>query len=138
MNGTKDEVPITTASGNQVTVQFNNGFPVFDEWSAVNMKLPEKYWFYSDARQFRYLNKQLYKRTQQDPKLKSQFTAEELERLKNGDDVQRFTWHHHQDPGKIQLVLTEVHGEVRHTGGREIWGGGRDGRFGRLDPSKDN
>ncbi|MBA4548728.1 HNH endonuclease [Thermoactinomyces intermedius] len=29
--------------------------------------------------------------------------------------------HHHQNPAKRQLVLTEVHGPTKHTGGRKIW-----------------
>ncbi|MGQ4671846.1 HNH endonuclease [Bacillus toyonensis] len=33
------------------------------------------------------------------------------------------TWHHHQVPGKMQLVLTDIHG-VNHLGGNKLWGRG--------------
>ncbi|MGX9707799.1 HNH endonuclease [Laceyella tengchongensis] len=79
--------------------------------------------------------KEVYNRAQKDEKLRAQFTEEELNPLKVGKDLSRFTWYHHQTPGRMQLVLTDIHGKVRHTGGREIWGGGEQGRFGKLDPS---
>ncbi|MBK0018536.1 HNH endonuclease [Kosakonia sp. S58] len=28
-----------------------------------------------------------------------------------------YTWHHHQDSGYMQLVPTEIHDAVRHSGG---------------------
>ncbi|SES34564.1 HNH endonuclease, partial [Corynebacterium cystitidis] len=36
-----------------------------------------------------------------------------------------WTWHHHEDLGRMQLVPSSVHGDVRHTGGWAIWGGGK-------------
>jgi hypothetical protein len=35
---------------------------------------------------------------------------------------QGYTWHHNQDPGKMELVPTDLHDEVKHTGGYSIWG----------------
>jgi hypothetical protein len=36
-----------------------------------------------------------------------------------------YTWHHHQDQGRMQLVPTSEHeAAVPHTGGMSIWGGG--------------
>lgn len=134
-NGDKDKVDIQTEDGKKFSVPFKNGFPNFDKWSAIELKLPEETWFKSDVVQFRALNRKVYQRAQSDPNLKEQFTDEELEKLKNGENINRFTWHHHQQPGKMQLVLRDVHGQVRHTGGREIWGGGEERRTGKLDPS---
>ncbi|MBN2910989.1 HNH endonuclease [Polycladomyces sp. WAk] len=42
-----------------------------------------------------------------------------------GEDPVGYVWHHHQEEGFMQLVKSRVHGYVRHTGGRQIWGGGR-------------
>lgn len=28
-----------------------------------------------------------------------------------------YTWHHHQDKGRMQLVETEIHAKTGHTGG---------------------
>lgn len=44
--------------------------------------------------------------------------------IKKGKDPIGYVWHHHQDPGKMQLVDRKVHDYVQHTGGRTIWGGG--------------
>jgi hypothetical protein len=32
-----------------------------------------------------------------------------------------YTWHHHQDRGRMQLVETEAHRKTGHTGGFKIW-----------------
>jgi len=33
-----------------------------------------------------------------------------------------WTWHHHQETGRMQLVRTDWHGATNHTGGSTIWG----------------
>ena len=33
-----------------------------------------------------------------------------------------YTWHHHQDTGRMQLVPDGTHGDYPHTGGASIWG----------------
>jgi hypothetical protein len=33
-----------------------------------------------------------------------------------------YTWHHHQDHGRMQLVPTAIHSETGHTGGFSLWG----------------
>lgn len=35
-----------------------------------------------------------------------------------------YTWHHHQDIGRMQLVPSDLHAKTGHTGGASIWGGG--------------
>ena len=32
-----------------------------------------------------------------------------------------YTWHHHQDNGRMQLVESEVHRKTGHTGGFSLW-----------------
>jgi RHS repeat-associated protein len=32
-----------------------------------------------------------------------------------------YTWHHHEDLGRMQLVRTDVHAAASHSGGRSIW-----------------
>jgi hypothetical protein len=37
-----------------------------------------------------------------------------------------YSWHHHQDVGKMQLVDIDEHQlAASHTGGMAIWGGGQ-------------
>lgn len=53
------------------------------------------------------------------------FTKKQLEDIRNHrDQIEGLTWHHHQEPGKMQLVPSDIHGPTKHTGGRAIWGGG--------------
>ncbi len=35
-----------------------------------------------------------------------------------------YTWHHHQDSGRMQLVPTDLHARTAHTGGASLWAGG--------------
>lgn len=62
-----------------------------------------------------------------DPELKSKFTGEELEGFKEGKKPSNYTWYHHQDIGKMQLVDYFEHEAAKHTGGRAYWGGGSSG-----------
>jgi hypothetical protein len=32
-----------------------------------------------------------------------------------------YVWHHHQDYGRMQLVLESIHEKTAHTGGYKIW-----------------
>ncbi len=36
-----------------------------------------------------------------------------------------YTWHHTENPGEMQLISDFIHGKVRHTGGKHIWGADR-------------
>lgn len=38
-----------------------------------------------------------------------------------------YTWHHHEDPGRMQLVPTDLHGAVKHTGGIAVAEGNVEG-----------
>ncbi|MED3318184.1 HNH endonuclease [Bacillus wiedmannii] len=33
--------------------------------------------------------------------------------------MKEVTWHHHQVPGKMELVLEDIHGAVNHIGGNK-------------------
>lgn len=35
-----------------------------------------------------------------------------------------YTWHHTEHTGEMQLIPDYIHKLVKHTGGREMWGGG--------------
>jgi hypothetical protein len=32
-----------------------------------------------------------------------------------------YTWHHHQDHGRMQLIPREIHEATGHTGGFSLW-----------------
>ncbi len=99
-------------------------FPVFD--SVFDTQLSEEDYKSSSGKQFNECNKALKKAIENNPELKKQFTKEQLEDIENGRTPRGYTWHHAEEPGKMQLVKTEDHdrrvGGAAHTGGNSIWG----------------
>ena len=47
----------------------------------------------------------------------------ELEVSSRGTAPSGWTWHHHQDIGRVQLVRTFPHDSFSHSGRASIWGG---------------
>ena len=98
-------------------------FPVFD--SKFDTTIEEKDYQSSSGKQFSEANKSLSEAIENDPELKKQFTKEQLQDIANGDTPRGYTWHHNEEPGKMQLVKTPEHdkriGGAAHTGGNSIW-----------------
>lgn len=101
-------------------------FPVFD--SAFDAKLPENLEKASNAKQFKECNSQLKKAVQDNPDIRNRFSPEQLKDIEDGKTPEGYVWHHHEKPGKMQLVKIEDHdrtqGGAAHTGGKTLWGGG--------------
>jgi len=95
-----DAGQIKDAYGNEVhTFPTDTGrFPDFTGHVAVEVQLDPKDWNKSDKEQFEILNKQF-----------------------GGHPPDGYTWHHHQQPGRMQLVEFGVHAATSHDGGRKIW-----------------
>ena len=123
--------PDTTVKVKQKKVALKDGrvikgaFPVFD--SKIDIMLPDDYLKMSRAAHNNYLNKTL-KEMAENPKelkkLEKIFTAEEIERIKQGIQLEDYTWHHSEEEGLMQLVDYETHAKISHTGGYSIWGRG--------------
>jgi len=103
-------------------VEVEGVFPEFD--STFDATLDENQRKDTDRSQEKECNKQLKEAIEDDSSLAEQFTDEQLEQIKNGDTPDGYTWHHNEEPGKMQLVKTDEHQGARHTGGRNMWGGG--------------
>ncbi|GGE15956.1 hypothetical protein GCM10011571_16960 [Marinithermofilum abyssi] len=184
-------------NGETIRVPFDdNGFPKFEQWKAIDLKLDKELWFAKDKEQFVVLNKdvylqmtkdedlirkidegfleviqkgvgdknypgyrklgrflkenpdlqryikpeerdllekglgseELYNRIISDEQILDKFRKANYKWIQSGEDPVGYTWHHHQDRGKMLLVKSRVHGYVKHVGGREIWGGGNERR----------
>ena len=98
--------------------------PVFE--SKFDMQLNPEDYQKSNTKQFSEANKALKTEIENNPELEKQFTKEQLEDIKNGDTPRGYTWHHNEEPGKMQLVKTSDHdrtiGGAAHTGGNSLWG----------------
>lgn len=101
-------------------------FPEFE--SIVDIQLPEELLQESDTKQMRYCNEQLKKMLEENPELREKFTERQLEQIEAGYKPEGYTWHHHQETGKMQLVEYSKHDVSRHTGGKSLWGGGSSNR----------
>lgn len=100
-------------------------FPKFS--SKFDTRMPKDLYNASDTDQFKYCTQKLEKQITNNPESAKQFTARQLEQIKNGEPrISGLTWHHNAVPGKMQLVDAAEHSTCRHTGGRSIWGGGAD------------
>lgn len=118
----KKGIPGMVNKKHKVTgVKFDkNGFPEFK--SIVEIKLPRALYRKSRETHFRYANKKLYEKIKRDKRFARKFTKSEIEAFKRGETPSKFTWHHHEDRGRLQLVYNEIHAKVNHRGGYSIWG----------------
>ncbi|KFA88466.1 HNH endonuclease [Archangium violaceum] len=77
---------------------------------------------------FKAANKRLYEAIRADSGLARQLglSAEEVAALPTSRrPPSGYTWHHHQDVGRMQLIPDSAHDLAKpHTGGMAIWGGG--------------
>ena len=99
-----------------------DGFPIFE--SKYDMHLDPSDYTKSRTTHFRKVSKDLYTSIQNDTKLANQFTPEEISLFKAGKVPEKYTWHHHQDTGRMQLVNSNLHSKTGHDGGFSIWGPG--------------
>lgn len=101
-------------------------FPDFPE--SYGTQLPETLHEASDYEQATHCNEQLSQSYENGSLDTDQFTDRQLEQIRNGDKPEGYTWHHHEDPGRMQLVPSDIHEKTGHTGGRSLWSGGREAR----------
>ena len=97
-----------------------NGFPIFE--SEFNMHLEEVDYLKSRGTHFSRASKALYDEIQNNSVLASKFTQKEIDIFKEGGVPKRFTWHHNQEVGLMQLVDRKIHRQTGHDGGFSIWG----------------
>lgn len=122
-NGVLYESRVISVNGKKV----EGVFPEFE--SMFDIHLPKNLLKASDTEQFKYCSDKLKQKIESDSSFANNFTAEQLEQIKNGAPrIRGFTWHHNETPGVMQLVDSEKHQKCGHTGGRSIWGGGADYR----------
>lgn len=101
--------------------RIEGAFPVFK--SRQNLNLPKALIKENEKRQFKWCDARLQTLAQKG-KLKGKFTEEEIEIIKSGKRPKGYTWHHNEKEGLMQLVDTETHNAVKHTGGMALWGKG--------------
>ena len=101
------------------------GFPIFKgEDVKFQTKLDKEMFKTSDDKQFKLCTKVLKEAIEQGDISKEIFTTKQLRDIHNEESrIDGLTWHHHQVPGKMQLVVSKTH-KINHLGGNKLWGDG--------------
>lgn len=118
-----------TITDGKHTVRFDkDGFPEFNTkfetlLDDVHIGSTQRFSHYKAA------NHQLSQAIKKDPSLTKElgFNANTIEKLSTSTrPPDGYSWHHHQDVGRMQLVKIDEHQlAAPHTGGMAIWGGGQ-------------
>lgn len=93
--------------------------------SQHDVQLPEDRILATDREQSEFCNQDFKKKVEANQELRDKFDEMQLDQIMNGDTPDGYTWHHDAEVGKMQLVDTETHQKTGHTGGKKIWGGGK-------------
>ena len=122
----KERTIINPETGETITQRIvfdKKGFPILDDVAKVDIRISGDLSSMNREAHMRAATRQL--RTdiaagKIDPKV---FTEIELAHIKAGKEkIGKFTWHHHQETGRMQLVPTDIHQWIKHVGGNELWG----------------
>ncbi|NMD71603.1 HNH endonuclease [Bacillus sp. DNRA2] len=102
------------------------GFPIFKgENLLFTLKMDKEYYVMKDTIQFKECTRILKEAIEYGELASDLFSPQQLDQIEKGRArIKGFTWHHHQVPGKMQLVLEDIHGSVSHLGGNKLWGKG--------------
>ena len=99
------------------------GFPIFDKVAKADLKIAAAVASIKDRGKHRIaatgaLHKQIIKGTID----WRQFTKSQLEAIREGrGKIPGYTWHHHQQKRRMQLVPEEIHAATGHAGGFLTW-----------------
>ncbi|KAB5627132.1 filamentous hemagglutinin N-terminal domain-containing protein [Pseudomonas putida] len=103
----------------------NRGFPIFDDVTAFDTRISiDAFKSASYEGQMKLATKDLLGAIQQGQVKASSFTAKQLQQISAGaKKIDGYTWHHHQDSGRMQLVPELIHKKTGHIGGEAMGGG---------------
>jgi hypothetical protein len=101
------------------------GFPIFDDVTKVDLQISAGQVAGRNYRgQMRAATRALRDRIDSGAIPASRFTSDQIRAIMGGrDKIPDFTWHHHQEVGRMQLVPEGIHADVGHIGGFEMWYG---------------
>ncbi|GAB4203256.1 MAG: hypothetical protein OHK0022_27260 [Roseiflexaceae bacterium] len=99
------------------------GFPIFDDVAAYDTRIPSAVASVRDrTTHMEEATRDLHNAIQRG--MPHSFTPQQLQDIANGRaQIDGFTWHHHQDTGRMQLIPRDIHRRTGHLGGFEMWFG---------------
>lgn len=119
---TPQEAQITGEATKKVHVPYDErGFANFDKFSKFDYKIADYDATADEATHMREATRALRTAIKDGQVSKSEFSDAQLKAIKSGKaKIPEYTWHHHQDTGRMQLVPTEIHKQAGHIGGYAI------------------
>jgi hypothetical protein len=101
------------------------GFPIFDDVAVFDTRLDSsQFSAASYEQQMQMASRDLWLSIQRGEVSASQFTPDQLSQIQSGSArIDGYTWHHHQDSGRMQLVPRDIHRTTGHIGGEGMSGG---------------
>ncbi|WGL59624.1 hemagglutinin repeat-containing protein [Pigmentibacter sp. JX0631] len=109
----------TVTEKQDVKIVFDKkGYPIFDDVMKVEVRIPVKEYREMEYRQqLKAATKELKRLIQENIIPKTSFTAKQLEQInKELPNFDGYTWHHHQETGRMQSVPRNIHEKVSHIG----------------------
>lgn len=110
--------PITKEAIVQRVVFDRRGFPIFEPYVKVETRISGDLASMSREAHMRAVTRQLREDILLGKVARNKFTDSEWTQIKGGRErIGEYTWHHHQETGRMQLVPTDIHEWIRHVGG---------------------
>lgn len=98
------------------------GFPIFDPFVSYDTRISsEEFRNASHRQQMKMATRDLRTQIQNNEQLRLQFSEEQRRAInRESAKIPGFTWHHHQESGRMQLVNENIHQGTGHIGGGAI------------------
>lgn len=97
------------------------GFPIFDGKDIFNVTIKRSSIRAADLHKAE-AARMLRESIKTNPSLALKFDVMQMEYIKRGTpQIPGYTWHHHQEIGKMQLIPRDIHLKTGHIGGMEVW-----------------
>ncbi|CAO1295802.1 unnamed protein product, partial [Diamesa hyperborea] len=110
---------VTKILKEDLRITFNKkGFPIFDDVTKVELRMStEEFRKMTHDKQMVESTKMLSEMIKKGEIPSSQFTPRQLADIEKGMiKIDGYTWHHHEDTGRMQLVPSNIHSKVGHIG----------------------
>jgi DNase/tRNase domain of colicin-like bacteriocin/Possible hemagglutinin (DUF637) len=127
----KTYMPNVKLAGKEIKIPDTNmvipfdqrGFPVFDKYVVFETKIPEDIFKTTEHIHKTTATRNLAGAINKGQIHKGNFNHEQLMAIfSEKAQIPDYTWHHHQDLGRMQLISRNIHDKVKHIGGNSIWG----------------
>ena len=107
-----------------VRINFDErGFPIFDKHVKYETRISGNLSEMSMDAHMRAATRQLRADIETGVVQGNMFNDNQMKQIMSGfDKIDGYTWHHHQDVGRMQLLPEELNKKFGHVGGNDLWG----------------